>query len=326
MELYAAIDLHSNNSVLAVLDDSRTVVYERRLPNDLSVILDALLPFRDRLQGIAVESTYNWYWLVDGLQDAGVRVHLVNTAAVQQYGGLKHGDDHSDARWLAQLLQLGLLPEGFICPRGLRAARDLLRRRMLLVHQGVQLMLSMESMLARRTGRTASVNTVRTLDATTITATLLIDLICAYLGVSVVSARPSRIAANAPRISLFSVSQGFLAVFHREVLHAFPIAHGSIRNSREVIFLFVAWVLPSAVFGDDHTFPRLALFIGPRSKLGCCPELKRALHIPHDHRKRLGKFSCLHPLPAQSIDDVAMYRLGVAPAETSGSQDACDHL
>jgi transposase len=171
MELYAAIDLHSNNSVLAVIDEARAVVFERRLPNDLALILDALAPFRDRLQGVAVESTYNWYWLVDGLQDAGVRVHLVNTAAVQQYSGLKHGDDHSDARWLAQLLQLGVLPEGFICPRETRAARDLLRRRMLLVHQGVQLMLSMESMLARRTGRTASVNVVRALDAATIVAT-----------------------------------------------------------------------------------------------------------------------------------------------------------
>lgn len=61
-----------------------------------------------------MESTYNWYWLVDGLMEAGYRVHLANTAAIVQYQGLKFNDDASDAQWLAKLLRLGLLPEGYI--------------------------------------------------------------------------------------------------------------------------------------------------------------------------------------------------------------------
>ena len=40
---------------------------ERRLPNDLSVTLQTLEPYRSTLTAIAVESTFNWYWLVDGL-------------------------------------------------------------------------------------------------------------------------------------------------------------------------------------------------------------------------------------------------------------------
>ena len=64
-----------------------------------------------------VESTYNWYWLVDGLMEAGYRVHLANPAAIQQYSGLKYTDDHSDARWLAHVLRLGVLPEGYIYPK-----------------------------------------------------------------------------------------------------------------------------------------------------------------------------------------------------------------
>ena len=56
--------------------------------------------------GVAVESTYNWYWLVDGLMDHGYIVHLVNTTAIPRYDGLKHGDDHSDALHLAQLMRL----------------------------------------------------------------------------------------------------------------------------------------------------------------------------------------------------------------------------
>ena len=76
-----------------------------------------------------VESTYNWYWLVDGLMDADYRVHLANPAAIQQYSGLKYSDDHSDARWLGHLLRLGVLPEGYIYPKADRAVRDLLRKR-----------------------------------------------------------------------------------------------------------------------------------------------------------------------------------------------------
>jgi transposase len=66
------------------------------------------------MKGVVVESTYNWYWLVDGLMEASYRVHLANPAAIQQYNGLKYTDDRSDARWLAHLLRLGVLPEGYI--------------------------------------------------------------------------------------------------------------------------------------------------------------------------------------------------------------------
>ena len=61
MTLYAAIDLHSSNSVLAVIDEGDHVVRQCRLPNELPTILKALEPFRDELAGTAVESTYNWY-------------------------------------------------------------------------------------------------------------------------------------------------------------------------------------------------------------------------------------------------------------------------
>jgi len=46
-----------------------------------------LEPFRDQLQGVVVESTFNWYWLVDGLEDGGFKVILANPAAMKQYEG-----------------------------------------------------------------------------------------------------------------------------------------------------------------------------------------------------------------------------------------------
>ena len=86
-------------------------------------------PHREELAGVVIESTYNWYFLVDGLMDAGYRVHLANTTAIKKYEGLKYSGEFADAAYLAQLLRLGLLPEGYIYPREERAGRDLGRTR-----------------------------------------------------------------------------------------------------------------------------------------------------------------------------------------------------
>ena len=82
MALYAACDLHSNNTVLAVVDEAGALRYRQRLPNDIGLLHGALAPFRDELAGVAVESTYNAYWLIDGLQAQGYPMRMVNTLAV----------------------------------------------------------------------------------------------------------------------------------------------------------------------------------------------------------------------------------------------------
>ncbi len=165
MKLYGGIDLHANNMVTALIDEQDQVVYQRRLPNDLGMLLGELEPFGDSLKGLVVESTFNWYWLVDGLQAAGYRVHLANTAAIKQYKGLKHTDDHSDARWLAHLLRLGILPEGYIYPREARAVRDLLRKRSQLVRQRTANLLSVQNLFARQSGGKLAANRIKQLSA-----------------------------------------------------------------------------------------------------------------------------------------------------------------
>lgn len=153
MKLYAAIDLHSNNNVLALLDEQDRIIIERRLRNDLPRILAELAPYRDQVQAIAVESTFNWYWLVDGLMDAGYTVKLVNTVAVKKYDGLKYTSDEHDARHLAQLLRLGILPTGYIYPKEERAVRDLLRKRAQLVRCRTAQILSVQNLFSRNTGK-----------------------------------------------------------------------------------------------------------------------------------------------------------------------------
>jgi transposase len=170
MKLYGAIDLHSNNNVTVLTDEQDKVVYQKRLRNDLPLILEQLSPYESAIEGIVVESTYNWYWLVDGLMEKGHHVHLANTAAIQQYEGLKYTDDDSDARWLAHLFRLGVLPEGYIYPKEERGIRDLLRKRSQLVRQKTANVLSMQNLYSRNTGSSMSANGIKQLTSEKIEA------------------------------------------------------------------------------------------------------------------------------------------------------------
>jgi transposase len=165
MKLFGAIDLHSDNNVVVLIDENDEVVYRKRLPNELSVIVAQLSPHHSRIEGMVVESTYNWYWMVDGLMEQGYRVHLANTAAIQQYNGLKYTDDDSDARWLAHLLRLGVLPVGYIYPKADRPVRDLLRKRSQLVRQRTTNLLSIQNLVTRNTGSSLSAKQIKGLDA-----------------------------------------------------------------------------------------------------------------------------------------------------------------
>jgi transposase len=106
------------------------------------------------------------------LMEAEYRVHLANPAAMQQYSGLKYTDDHSDARWLAHLLRLGVLPEGYIYPKAERAVRDLLRKRAHLVRQHTANVLSVQNIMARNTGIRFSIKRIQALTKQELTTLL----------------------------------------------------------------------------------------------------------------------------------------------------------
>jgi len=163
MSLYCGIDLHSNNNYISIIDSNDKIIFERKLTNNIGAVTDALARMREPITGIAIESTYNWYWLVDGLQELSYKIHLVNTSKVKQYEGLKYTDDKYDAYWLAHLMKLGILPTGYIFPKEMRAVRDLLRRRMQLVQQRTANILSIGNQLTRNTGKQFSSNKIKSL-------------------------------------------------------------------------------------------------------------------------------------------------------------------
>lgn len=163
MKVYSAIDLHSNSNYLGILDSEGKRVFSEKLPNDINVVKAVLAPFRGTQQGIVVESTYNWYWLVDGLMDEGYQVHLANPSAIQKYKGLKYADDKHDAFWLAEMLRLNILPEGYIYPKDERAVRDLLRKRSQLVSLRSSLLLSLGNIITRNQGIRVPANDMKRL-------------------------------------------------------------------------------------------------------------------------------------------------------------------
>lgn len=163
MKIMTGIDLHSNNAVCALIDEDGKRLGHRKVPCELQAVLEFLKPYRKQIDTIAVESTFNWYWLVDGLQDAGYRVLLANPAKIEQYQGLKHSDDKSDAFFLAEMLRLKILPTGYLYERSQRSVRDLLRRRMGLVRQRTHLILSLKSLHQRMTGQALATSATKTL-------------------------------------------------------------------------------------------------------------------------------------------------------------------
>lgn len=168
MDLYVGIDLHSSNSYIGVINKNAERIMSKRVANNKEKILMAIMPHQEKIKGIAIESTYNWYWLVDALMDANYKVHLGNPAAFQQYKGLKYINDKHDAFWLAQMLMLGLLPEGYIYPKEQRGLRDLLRRRSQLVRQRTSLKMTIQQTCINKTGSKLSNNFIEQMDETEI--------------------------------------------------------------------------------------------------------------------------------------------------------------
>ena len=161
MELHCGLDLHSNNTYAGIIDQNGKRVVRTKLKNIPENIVQFLDPYKEDLASIVVESTYNWYWLVDLLMDEKYKVHLANPSAIQKYSGLKHSGDIDDAFWLAEMRRLGILPEGYIYPKAERPIRDLLRKRGHLVKLRTSLIISLQNIISRNCGVKLSANDIK---------------------------------------------------------------------------------------------------------------------------------------------------------------------
>lgn len=148
MRFYSGIDLGARESQLCVIDDELSIQVEKKVRNELPRIVSILQPFKANLQ-VVVESTFNWYWLIDGLQAAGYDVCLAHTLGLHMITGAKVKTDKRDALGLAKLLKAGMIPKAYIYPKESRPVRDLLRRRSRLVALRAEEYVSLRGLLLR---------------------------------------------------------------------------------------------------------------------------------------------------------------------------------
>jgi hypothetical protein len=115
MKFYCGIDLSARDCHVCVIDEGLKIVVQQKLRNELPKVCQLLEPYKANLK-IVVESTFNWYWLIDGLQAEGFEVVLAHTLGLYLITGAKVKTDRRDAYALAKLLLVGAVPAAYIYP------------------------------------------------------------------------------------------------------------------------------------------------------------------------------------------------------------------
>ena len=145
---YCGIDLHARSMHVCVLDASGCVVLDKGLPCNFDSLLQALAPFRDDV-GVGVECMFGWYWLADRCAQHQIPFAVGHALYMRLIHGAKAKNDTIDAHKIAHLLKGGNFPLAYAYPKGMRETRDLLRRRMYLVHKRAELITHLEILNAQ---------------------------------------------------------------------------------------------------------------------------------------------------------------------------------
>jgi transposase len=136
---YCGIDLHAKTMYVCILDRDGQVLVHKNLPSNPEAFLEVIAPYRDDLV-VAVECIFTWYWLADLCAAEGIAFVLGHALYMKAIHGGKAKNDRIDALKIATLLRGGMLPQAYVYPAGMRATRDLLRRRLHLVRKRGQLL------------------------------------------------------------------------------------------------------------------------------------------------------------------------------------------
>jgi transposase len=136
---YCGIDLHARTMYVCILDPAGQVLVHKNLRATPEEFMAVIAPYRDDLV-VAVECIFTWYWLADLCAREGIAFVLGHALYMKAIHGGKAKNDRIDALKIATLLRGGMLPQAYVYPAGMRATRDLLRRRLHLVRKRGQLL------------------------------------------------------------------------------------------------------------------------------------------------------------------------------------------
>src|SRR3990172_4330520 len=136
---YCGIDLHARTMYVCILDSAGQVLVHQNLPAKPEALLETIAPYREDLV-VAVECIFTWYWLGGVWAAEGFAFVLGHALYMKAIHGGKAKNDRIDALKIASLLRGGMLPQAYVYPAGMRATRDLLRRRLHIVRKRGQLL------------------------------------------------------------------------------------------------------------------------------------------------------------------------------------------
>jgi transposase len=138
-QFYCGIDLHTRAMYLCIMDQTGKIHLHKNLPTDSDRFLQSVEPYRSDIV-VAVECIFTWYWIADLCHREGIPFVLGHALSMKAIHGGKTKNDKIDSEKIAAMLKGGMLPMAYTYPQDMRSARDLLRRRMHLVHQRSELL------------------------------------------------------------------------------------------------------------------------------------------------------------------------------------------
>ncbi len=109
MKQYIGCDAHKQFSVFVAMDETGQASPPLRVEHERT-------EFQDFLQGlppgspIALETSGQWYWMVEAMEQAGHHPILVHARKAKLLMGLVNKTDKLDAKGLATLLRNGTCP------------------------------------------------------------------------------------------------------------------------------------------------------------------------------------------------------------------------
>jgi transposase len=136
---WCGIDLHARTMYVCILDAEGQVLVHKNLRANPAAFLEVIAPYREGLV-VAVECIFTWYWLADLCAREGIGFVLGHALYMKAIHGGKAKNDRIDSLKIATLLRGGMLPQAYAYPAGMRATRDLLRRRLHFVRKRGQLL------------------------------------------------------------------------------------------------------------------------------------------------------------------------------------------
>ena len=145
---YIAFDSHKKYTFASVAQPDGGILKEGRIEHKRGAIKQ-FLSMHQPQSPVAVETIGNWYWIVNEIEQAGMRPQLVHARRAKLMMGMVNKTDKLDARGMNRLQRNGTLPVVWIPPEELRDKRELPRTRMVFSHQPTEVKNRIHANLAK---------------------------------------------------------------------------------------------------------------------------------------------------------------------------------